>query len=82
MPRRPVPDTGQELQRPKRRYSFQCLNPACRRNQTRSIRRGRRVTCRHCGARNPGPARLAEVFVLGRQLRRADLLVISEEADT
>ncbi len=52
------------MQHPKRRYSFQCLAPLCRRNQTRWIRRGEYVTCRHCGARNPGPAALARAFTV------------------
>lgn len=60
---------------PKRRYAFQCLNPECRRNQTRWIRRGRYVTCRQCGTRNPGPERLAEVFLLGRRPAIGDLVV-------
>lgn len=51
------------MQHPKRRYAFQCLNPDCRRNQTRWVRLGRFVHCRHCGVRNPGPYRLAQVFL-------------------
>lgn len=50
------------MQHPKRRYSFQCLNPDCRRNQTRWVRRGVYVTCGRCGARNPGPATLRRAF--------------------
>lgn len=47
---------------PKRRYAFQCLNPECRLNQARWIRRGVWVSCRSCGFRNPGPVRLAQAF--------------------
>jgi len=61
------------VQHPKRRYSFQCLNPDCRRNQTRWVRRGTYVTCGECGARNPGPATLAQAF----QVRPPEALACS-----
>jgi hypothetical protein len=45
-----------------RQVCFQCLNPACRRNQSQCVRIGDVVRCERCGERQPGPAMILKLL--------------------